>query len=148
MPIITTATLEDTDALSSLLSLLMKQETDFITDEEAQKRGLGAIIQNPEMGSIIKLEIKSELVGMINILYSISTAIGAKVAIFEDFIVAPAFRSKGFGRLLFQQAELHARASGCQRITLLTDRNNKDAHRFYKQQGMEGSGMTPFRKSL
>ena len=41
-----------------------------------------------------------------------------------------------------------ARAKGCKRITLLTDKTNESAQRFYKRQGFELSSMVPMRLSL
>jgi ribosomal protein S18 acetylase RimI-like enzyme len=41
-----------------------------------------------------------------------------------------------------------ARSSGCQRITLLTDRTNEAAQRFYKWHGFNVSEMVPMRMVL
>lgn len=148
MPNISIANTKDSQDLSQLLSLLMAQEADFIPDAKAQEKGLLLVINSPEMGIILKLELEGKIVGMINILFTISTALGAKVGILEDFIIAPEFRKKGYGQLLFKEAVVQAKTKGCQRITLLTDQNNLAAHHFYKSQGMEASAMMPFRKML
>jgi predicted acetyltransferase len=148
MPKISIATSEDLNELSPLLNLLMAQEADFKPDLEAQERGLKMIIESPKIGIILKLEYEGKIVGMINLLVKISTVLGAKVAIFEDFIIAPYYRNKCYGKLLFKEALKQAKAINCQSVTLLTDKDNVNAHRFYKAQGMEASAMLPFRKML
>lgn len=142
------ATLKDVEKLNELLTQLMVQEADFSPNDEAQKEGLKAIISAPERGIILKLEYQEQIIGMINILYSISTALGGKVAIFEDFIISADYRGQGFGKLLFEKAVDITKTNACKRITLLTDGDNELAHRFYKNQGMEVSAMVPFRKML
>lgn len=41
-----------------------------------------------------------------------------------------------------------AQAEGCRRITLLTDKANESAQRFYKKHGFAPSTMIPMRISL
>lgn len=145
---ISIATHKDTEELSKLVKLLMAQEADFRPNEAAQKKGLELIVNSPDKGIILKLESDNKLVGMINILFTISTAMGDKVAIFEDFVVVPDLRNKGYGKMLFDAAEKVAKEHGCKRVTLLTDRENIKSRRFYKKQGMAVSAMVPFRKYL
>ncbi len=145
MTTITKATLEDIPQLSELLSLLFAQEADFKPDTERQTAGLQAIIEHPEVGCILVLRDGSALVGMINILYTISTACGGRVAIIEDMIVLPEQRNDGMGSLLLSEAIAAARAAGCSRVTLLTDRTNESAIRFYQRHGFVLSEMIPLR---
>jgi N-acetylglutamate synthase-like GNAT family acetyltransferase len=58
------------------------------------------------------------------------------------------FRSGGVGSQLLEQAIHFARANGCKRITLLTDRTNEPAQRFYQKHGFAFSAMVPLRLSL
>lgn len=148
MPKISIATPKDTDKLSELLSILMTQEADFTPDDTIQERGIAIIINTPEIGLILKLEVENKIVGMINLLFNISTALGGKVGILEDFIIAPDYRNKGYGELLFKEAVKQAKIKGCLRLSLLTDKDNEAAHRFYLAQGMETSAMIPFRMVL
>jgi ribosomal protein S18 acetylase RimI-like enzyme len=85
---------------------------------------------------------------MINLLYTVSTALGARVALLEDMVVLPQFRGVGAGSKLLQAAIAHARASGCKRITLLTDGDNEAAQKFYSNHGFTASRMVPFRLKL
>lgn len=142
---ITTATLEDIPRLCDLLSILFTQEADFEADRGRQAAGLRKIIECPETGHILVLRRKGEVVGMVNLLYTISTARGGRVAILEDMVVHPEGRGRGAGSSLLAEAIAFARAQGCSRITLLTDRDNEPAIRFYQRHGFEQSGMVPLR---
>jgi ribosomal protein S18 acetylase RimI-like enzyme len=145
---IDTATAADIPALSELLSLLFTQEAEFTPDPAAQARGLARIIDNPEAGSVLVARQDNLLVGMVNLLYTISTALGEMVALLEDLVVAPNARGAGVGSQLLAQAIAVARAGGCRRITLLTDRSNEAAQRLYSKHGFGASTMMPMRLLL
>lgn len=85
------------------------------------------------------------MIGMVNILYTVSTACGGRVAIVEDMILRAEKRNNGFGTLLLSAAIELARGEGCLRITLLTDRTNDSAIRFYQRHGFVLSEMVPMR---
>ncbi len=142
------ATVADIPELATLLSLLFSQELEFQPDLDAQCLGLANIISNPEVGEILTICTHDSIVGMINLLYTVSTALGGRVALLEDMVVLPQFRGAGVGSKLLQAAIAHARDSGCMRITLLTDGDNKLAQKFYHQHGFSASKMVPFRLNL
>ena len=145
---ISPASTADIPALSALLSILFTQEADFTPNDEAQRRGLARIINNPDIGLIVVARQNGKVVGMVNLLYTVSTALGERVAILEDMIVSPDARGAGIGSSLLEQAIHLARVSGCKRITLLTDSSNKSAQRFYQQHGFGFSAMVPLRLLL
>lgn len=145
MVLITPATSSDIPALCELLTLLFTQEADFKPDLEAQRRGLTHIIEHSEIGLILVARQHDQVVGMVNLLYTISTALGDRVALLEDMVVSPSARGAGVGSQLLEQAKQSARLNGCKRITLLTDASNATAQRFYKKHGFTGSAMVPFR---
>ena len=142
------ATVSDTPALSALLSILFTQEAEFQPDTAAQQRGLNAILSDPAVGEILVARQNGQIVGMVNVLYSISTALGARVALLEDMVVVPAMRGSGLGSQLLAAAIKHAKQRGCLRITLLTDADNYAAQAFYQKQGFEKSSMIPLRCNL
>ncbi len=142
------ATVSDTPALSALLSILFTQEAEFQPDTVAQQRGLNAILSDPALGEILVARQNGQIVGMVNVLYSISTALGARVALLEDMVVAPAMRGSGLGSQLLVAAIEHAKQRGCLRLTLLTDADNYAAQAFYQKQGFEKSSMIPLRCNL
>lgn len=147
-PRITPATLSDIPALCELLAILFSQEADFQPDGEAQCRGLARILGSPETGLILAARQDSRVVGMVSLLYTVSTALGARVALLEDMVVSPEARGSGVGSRLLEQAIQSARRNGCKRITLLTDRANESAQRFYQRHGFGFSAMIPLRLSL
>ena len=88
------------------------------------------------------------IVAMVNLLYSVSTAIGERVATLEDMVVVPGARGSGIGSALLAYAIGFARDRGIKRITLLTDHDNAGAQRFYSRHGFVRSPMIPLRLSL
>jgi GNAT superfamily N-acetyltransferase len=142
------ATTADIPALSDLLSVLFSQEVEFTPNADAQQRGLAQIIGNPELGFVLVARQKEQIVGMVNLLFTISTALGERVALLEDMVVSPSGRGTGVGTKLLNEAISFARAEGCRRITLLTDRSNEFAQGFYAKQGFAVSSMVPMRLSL
>jgi GNAT superfamily N-acetyltransferase len=145
---ITPATLADIPALCQLLAGLFSQEADFKPDYAAQQRGLTRIVECPDIGHITVARQDSQIVGMVNLLYTVSTALGERVALLEDMVVSPQVRGTGVGSALLAQAIGFARLNGCKRITLLTDRVNESAQRFYQRHGFSFSAMLPMRLSL
>ena len=145
---ITPAKTSDIPALCELLDILFSQEAEFKPDHEAQSRGLAHIISSQEVGLIVVARHDSQVVGMVNLLYTVSTALGDRVALLEDMVVFPNVRGAGVGSRLLEQAIQFARMNGCKRITLLTDRANESAQRFYQRHGFGFSAMIPLRLSL
>lgn len=148
MNTIAPATLDDIPQLCALLAILFAQEADFLPDAEKQSTALRQIIACPETGRILLLREGDSILGMINLLFTTSTACGGRVALLEDMIVHPSRRGDGLGSKLLQAAIALARREGCLRITLLTDRANDSAIRFYRRQEFEMSEMIPLRLSL
>jgi len=145
---ITTAISSDIPQLCLLLDSLFAQEAEFKPDHQAQTRGLSSIIDNTDTGDILVAHEAGQIIGMINLLYTVSTALGARVAILEDMVIADSHRSLGVGSKLLDYALEFAQSQGCIRVTLLTDHDNTGAHRFYERHGFVRSSMVAFRKSL
>ena len=142
------ATEADIPALTGLLTVLFAQEAEFTPNPEAQRRGLLQIITNPQIGFILIAKEGAVVLGMVNLLHTVSTALGERVALLEDMVVAPESRGAGVGSRLLQEGVMVAQASGCSRITLLTDQTNQAAQRFYRRHGFEVSTMIPLRLDL
>ncbi|CAN5792706.1 GNAT family N-acetyltransferase [soil metagenome] len=145
---ISQATLEDLPALVGLLTVLFAQEADFTADLAKQQRGLQLIIEQPTVGRIYCARQENQVVGMVSLLFTISTAEGGRVAWLEDMIVQPDQRGCGIGEQLLRHALAEARAADCSRITLLTDNTNQAAMQFYGRVGFVRSAMAPFRLHL
>lgn len=146
--IIDKATVEDMADLCGLLGILFSQEVEFMPNAAIQARGLRAILDNPELGIILVARHDDKLLGMVNLLFTVSTALGSRVAILEDMVVLPTERGSGVGSALLSAAIETASEHGCQRVTLLTDSTNEAAHLFYEKQGFTRSQMLAFRRML
>ena len=139
------AQLGDISELVGLLNELFSMESEFKPNNELQKKGLLSIIENPEKGIILVKCIDKKIIGMVSILYIISTALGGKVGILEDMIISEKYRAMGNGGELLETAIKFAKENDCLRLTLLTDLNNDLAIRFYKHFGFFKSQMIPMR---
>ena len=142
------ATLEDIPAMAELLALLFMQEADFSPDLFKQQAGLKNIIQHPQIGNLFVLKEKEDVIGMVSLLYTVSTAMGGPVAILEDLVLKDDSRGQGAGTKLLKAAIEYAKEKGCLRITLLTDPTNRRAIEFYQRQGFVKSAMKPLRLIL
>ena len=142
------ATPADIPQLCQLLGILFSQEVDFAADVTLQERGLSMIISNPDVGRILVLRDGDRVLGMANLLFTVSTAMGARVAVLEDVIVLPEYRGKGFGRQLLNASVSLARECSCERVTLLTDSDNFRAQKLYTDFGFKPSTMMPMRLLL
>lgn len=114
--LIAPATSADIPRLCELLALLFTQEVEFRPDPSRQAEGLRRIIEAPAVGSILAARDGADIVGMVNLLFTVSTALGAPVALLEDVVVDPAWRGRGIGSQLVDAAIAFARAAGCRRI--------------------------------
>lgn len=139
---------DDIPVLCDLLALLFAQENEFSPDRAAQIRGLSAIIDAPAAGVIFVARRGGHSIGMVNLLFSMSTALGARVAVLEDLVVAAEARGAGVGKALLAHAIDFARSAGCRRITLLTDHDNRRAQQLYSAHGFEVSRMIPMRRAI
>lgn len=145
---ITPAAQEDIPQLCELLEILFLQESEFRPDCAVQAAGLEQILASPQRGQILLLRDGTRIVGMVNLLFTVSTALGGRVAILEDMIVRPGHRGHGAGSELLRAAIELAKSVGCRRLTLLTDRTNASAQKFYLRHGFSPSKMVPYRLVL
>jgi GNAT superfamily N-acetyltransferase len=139
------ATLDDLPQLADLLYDLFSHESDFIPNKEKQMRGLRLILEQPNRGRIFVLRGGERIIGMINLLITISTAEGGFVLILEDLVVHSDHRGQGYGGRLLEHALGYARSKDFLRITLLTDKLEEGARSFYERHGFRQSGMVPMR---
>ena len=142
------ATFEDLDELSILLGELFSEESDFRPDRDKQLRGLRLIFEQPNRGRVFVLRQDRTIVGMINLLFTISTAEGGFVMVLEDLVIHKAFQGKGYGSKLLQYAIEFAKQKNFLRITLLTDRPELRSQSFFKRYGFYESNMLPMRLLL
>jgi GNAT superfamily N-acetyltransferase len=143
--VIEPATEADLDELSEMLGGLFSQEGDFRPDKEKQLRGLRLIFEQPSRGRVFVLRQNGAIVGMINLLFTISTAEGGFVILLEDLVVHKQYQGKGYGSKLLQHAIDFAKQKNFLRVTLLTDRPENLAQEFFRHHGFVESSMIPMR---
>ncbi|HEX4706469.1 MAG TPA: GNAT family N-acetyltransferase [Candidatus Udaeobacter sp.] len=143
--VIEPATEADLDELSEMLGGLFAQEGDFRPDKHKQLRGLRLIFEQPSRGRVFVLRRDGAIVGMINLLFTISTAEGGFVILLEDLVVHQKYQGKGYGKKLLEHAIDFARKKNFLRITLLTDRPENVAQAFFRKHGFAESSMIPMR---
>ena len=142
------ATHSDIPELVELLKSLFEQEAEFEPNSETQSKALSKIILDPKIGIILIAKDDDKILGMVNLLFTESTALGCKVALLEDMVVLSSSRGEGIGSQLIDYAISEAKKAGCKRITLLTDIENTKAQSFYQKKGFVKSKMTPYRLLL
>ncbi len=143
--VIEPAIAEDLDELSSLLGELFSEESDFRPDKAKQLRGLRLIFEQPNRGRVFVLRRDRTIVGMINLLFTISTAEGGFVILLEDLVIHKEHRGHGYGSMLLDYAVEFARQKNFRRITLLTDRPELRSQSFFRKHGFYESPMLPMR---
>jgi len=66
----------------------------------------------------------------------------------EDVIVDKSFRRKGMGTKLMNRLETIAKQRNCSNIMFVTEKERKDAHRFYSSLGFKHEGYKGYKKKL
>src|SRR5213595_332952 len=143
--VIEPATEADLDELSEMLGELFTQESDFRPDKDKQLRGLRLIFEQPSRGRVFVLRREGTIVGMINLLFTISTAEGGFVILLEDLVIHKEHQHHGYGSKLLQHAIDFAKQKNFLRVTLLTDRPENLAQEFFRRHGFVESSMIPMR---
>ena len=142
------AKIEDIAVLCELLWELFSQEVEFTPNKEIQEKALKKIIEDKSIGDIFVAVKENKVIAMVNVLYTISTALGEKVAILEDMVVSQNYKNQKIGSSLIEFTLDYLKKNSFKRVTLLTDSDNFNAHNFYKKHQFTKSNMIVFRKSL
>jgi len=142
------AMLEDLPHLVDLTMALFEIEQDFAPDRAKQERGLRAILEQPSRGRIFVVRTDYEIIGMVNVLFTISTAMGGFVILLEDVFIHPDFRRQGYGTKLILYVIDFAKRKDFKRITLLTDKVSDESQVFFQNLGFQLSHMVPMRLGL
>lgn len=147
-PWVEPATIEDMPALTELVMNLMDASGDFTSDRTLQERGLQLILEQPSRGRIFVVRNADQIFGMVNLLFTISTARGGFVILMEDVVIHPDHRGQGYGTMLVDYVVDFAKKKQFKRITLLTDRISAESQEFFKKQGFDYSSMIPMRRII
>jgi len=147
-PRVEPATLEDLPALTELVMNLFEFSGDFRPDHAVQERGLRLILEQPNRGRIFVVRNNDRIFGMVNLLFTLSTARGGFVILMEDVVIHPDHRGQGYGTMLVNYVADFAKKKHFKRITLLTDKISAESQEFFKKQGFEYSNMIPMRRII
>src|SRR5438105_5746344 len=143
--VIEPATEADLDERSEMLGGLFAQASGFRPAKDKQLRGLRLIFEQPSRGRVFVLRRDGAIVGMINLLFTISTAEGGFVMLLEDLVVHKQYQGHGYGAKLLNYAIDFAKKKNFLRITLLTDRPENVSQEFFRRHGFVESSMIPMR---
>lgn len=142
------ATIDVLPKLIDLLGDLFMEEADFMPDPVAQERGLRLILENPSRGRIFILRKGPLVLGMANLIFTVSTAHGGHAVLLEDVVILPEYRGQGLGAHLVRHVIDFARRKDFVRITLLTDKISRKSQAFFERMGFKHSEMIPMRMLL
>lgn len=137
----------DVPRLVALIGELFAIETEFTADPARQEKGVRALLASSG-AHILAAEVDSGIVGMCTVQLTVSTAEGGPSGLIEDVVVDRAWRGKGIGRALLDEAEAWARAQGASRVQLLADQRNGPALDFYAGRGWTLTPMVCLNKKL
>lgn len=142
------ATKNDIKGITKLLYHLFTQEVEFVFNKKLHKKALRKILNDKNIGEIFVIVKNDKIIGSVNILYTISTALGSTVALLEDMVIVPKYRGKSLGTKLLKYTIKYLTKKNIQRITLLSDKENYKAHQFYENLNFQFSEMLVYRQFL
>ena len=144
-PRIEPATIEDLPQLVELLVALFSEEADFNPDKAKQEQGLRMILEQPKLGRIFVLRTDHQVIGMVNLLFTISTAEGGPVVLMEDVIVHPQHRRQGYGGRLLEYAVKFAQQKIFDLRQAAFGAFGAESQAFFASHGFGFSSMIPMR---
>ena len=141
--------LSDIPELVELLKDLFSIEEDFQFDQKKQENGLKMILEsNPDEKIVLAAELEGRVIGMCSAQIFISTAEGARSAMIEDMIVRAGFRGKGIGKKIMYGIVSWAKRNDVKRLQLLSDKNNRNAISFYRQNDWDSTRLICLRRKI
>lgn len=142
-PIIRPAEPTDLSRLLELLNQLSqlgeRPESDVQPPTAAHHAVLSRMIADPEI-HLLMLEQDGTVIGTLTVYVVTNLSHGGKpFALVENVVVDEAVQGGGHGRRLMDEAERIARAAGCYKVTLTSNRRRAPAHAFYERLGFAHS---------
>jgi len=146
-PLIHEATLEDLPRLTELLAVHHGVDSDCGRSKQISD-GVRFLLEHPAQGFVFVAQKDGQVIGLISLIITISTAEGGLVLLVEDIVVARDCRNRGFGSMLLEHTARYAREKGFLRVTLLSQQCTETARRFFKKRGFADSEMIPMQLSI
>lgn len=141
------AGVDDIDSLIPLLKQLFTIEKDFDFVKEKHEEGLKLLLKRTE-SIVVVAKFEGEVVAMVTMQTIISTAVGAKTGLIEDFIVTDDYRDMGIGTYLFEYLKDYARKHHIKRVQLVCDNDNTSAKEFYLKKSFKKSNLSAWYNHL
>lgn len=94
---------------------------------------------NNENCTCLVYEADGRVVGVLNMRFERQLHHAERIAEVMELCVSAGYRGRGIGKELLAAAREAAAAGGCAQLELATNQKRKDAHRFYKREGMENT---------
>jgi GNAT superfamily N-acetyltransferase len=145
-PLIRFAKAEDIESLVTLLGALFAIEEDFSFDAGLQRRGLEMMLDDGERRCVFVAEVGGVVAGMVTGQMLVSTAEGGPSVLVEDMVVAASHRGRRLGAKLMAALERWAVMRGASRLTLVADKDNGAAFKFYDRLGWKPTNLVVLRK--
>ena len=99
------------------------------------ERGLVPLLGREDLGRIWLIDANDTPVGYLILCFGYSIEKGGRDAMVDEFYIDAAYRKRGIGRRVLEQAIAEVRASGIVSVFLEVDRNNEAAQRLYTGAG-------------
>ena len=128
------ADLSDLDDVYSLMIELQNVDIDKAKFERVYKINLS----NPAVSYYVA-EDSGNVVGFISLHIQELLHHMSAIAEIQELIVRKAYRGKGVGKMLFEQATETARLKNCTQLEVCSSQNNTNAHGFYLSRGTKNS---------
>ena len=82
-------------------------------------------------------EENGETIGVLNMRFEEQLHHSETIAEILEFVIAPGYRKKGFGKDMLAWASQRAKEKGCSQIEVACNQLRSDTHRFYLREGMK-----------
>lgn len=128
------ATIEDVEKIAPLFDAY-RQFYEQEPNLEFAKEFISTRLKNNESIIFIAEDNEENALGFCQIYPSFCSVIGAPIYTLSDLFVSPRARKYGIGRLLLQQANLHAKENNIPRMDLTTAKTNLNAQSLYESLG-------------
>jgi len=99
------------------------------------EKSLAPLLATQQFGYILILEQKNRLIGYIAVCFGYSIEFAGRDAFIDEFYLLPEFRSKGYGRQMFEKICDELRQNGFKAMHLEVKKSNKKARLFYEKWG-------------
>jgi ribosomal protein S18 acetylase RimI-like enzyme len=127
--------------LEALLPMLERfHATQGIAFDAAKaRRALGALLADPALGAVYRIESAGETAGYAALCFGFSLEWGGRDAFLDELYLEPPHRGRGLGRAALRALLDEARAAGVRAVHLEVEGANPAAQALYRAEGFAGT---------